>query len=458
MNWIRSELRFILRSKLSVIALVFLATLAGLSVWFGLQEVHKQQQTIARLAPLHEQDVRLVSSQLFQDPRAGGDAGSAAYYTFYYTWDQPSRSAFAALGLRDVAPYVLRVRALGLQSQLYDGEVFNPELVLPGRFDFAFVLIYLSPLFIIALMHDLVSSERQAGRLPLLLSLPEFGKKRWIQRIMLRYSLVFAALGLPFIAGAIFAGTPLLSTLSFLLIILAYLAFWFGLNILIASRQWLSVANATALVGTWVILTLILPTLVNLLLIRSVPVVQGVDLMLQQRDNIHGAWEIPRETTMQNFFKHHPEWKNTAPLPSTFHWKWYLAFHQVGDESVEPLFRQYRHGLETRQQWTNYLGWILPGVAAQSALHQLAHTDLDAQLDYQDQIIAFHEKIRNFYYPYLFNDTPFTRHDFDQRPSWQAIDVEPAFPGKNTIPFILISFIIFLLSLKIFKVQSPRVS
>lgn len=46
---------------------------------------------------------------------------------------------FAAL--RDVSPHILRVRALGLEAQIDDGDTFNPELALPGRFDFAFILL-----------------------------------------------------------------------------------------------------------------------------------------------------------------------------------------------------------------------------------------------------------------------------------------------------------------------------
>ncbi|MDR8085506.1 ABC transporter permease, partial [Acinetobacter baumannii] len=84
-----------------------------------------------------EQDVASVARRYPQTP----EGGSQAYYTFYATWDPPSDAAFLALGLRDGAPHVLRVRALGLQAQLYEGEVFNPELALAGRFDFAFVLI-----------------------------------------------------------------------------------------------------------------------------------------------------------------------------------------------------------------------------------------------------------------------------------------------------------------------------
>ncbi len=452
MSWVNSELRLLGRSKLSVYALILLACLSALSVWFGMQEIKKQQQTISEMFVLHKQDVALVSNQ-FKDKPDGGDAGDAAYYTFYYTWDLPSNSAFAALGLRDVAPYLLRIRALGLQAQLYDGEIFNPELALPGRFDFAFVLIYLSPLFVIALMHDLISSERQAGRLRLLLSLPEFGKKRWVQRVFLRYFLVALALLLPFSFGSILSAMSLATFLSFILISLAYLAFWFGLSLLIATRSWASVTNATTLVGLWVVLTLILPTVSNIILTRSIPVAQGVDLMLIQRQNVHSAWEIPREETMQKFFKNNSQWQNTAPLPTDFHWKWYFAFHQLGDESVDALFKEYRQGLMERQQWTDRLGWILPSVATQSALHRLANTDLNAQLNYQDQIIGFHQQIREFYYTYLFNDHPFTLDDFAKQPIYQPQKDVPTHLNRQVLPLLLLSLIIFIAGIKMIRSQ-----
>jgi len=414
MNWIVHELRLILRSRLSLITLLLLLVLSGLSVWSGLHEVTRQQQTIAHLAPLHETDTETT----FALHASSGDPGSMAYYTFYNTWDPPSDAAFLALGLRDVAPYVLRIRALGLQAQLYEGETFNPELALPGRFDFAFVLIYLAPLFVIALLHDIVSAERQAGRLHWLLSLPS-GHRVWQRRAGLRYVLLLAALALPVLFGACLAGTGAGTIAIVLLLIATYLAFWVGVSLIIARRSWRSVANATALMGAWAVLTLILPTLANIALIRMIPVHQGVDLMLAQREAVHGAWEIPRETIMQRFVALYPEYQDTPPLPEGFHWKWYFAFHHLGDESVADQVARYRAGLLTRRAITERLGWIFPGVGMQTILHRIAATDLNAQLEYQDQVVDFHRQIREFYYPYLFNDIRFEREDFSRRPQFE---------------------------------------
>jgi len=426
MNTLIHELRLIARSKLSVATLLLLLGLTTLAVYSGLHEVARQQQTIARLAPLSEADMEAVFARLANDK----DVGYHAYYSFYNTWDPPSNAAFLALGMRDVAPYVLRVRALGLQAQIHEGETFNPELALPGRFDFAFVLIYLAPLFVIALLHDLVSAEQQAGRLRWLLSLSG-GHGLWWRRVGVRYALVWLALAVPVMIGAGIAGTDTVTVAVALLLVASYLTFWSGLCLLIARYNWHCVTNATALMGIWALLTLVLPTLANVLITRSISVHQGVDLMLAQREAVHGAWEIPREETMDAFFASHPQWKDTAPLPEEFHWKWYFAFHQVGDESVSQAARRYRAGLLARQMWTNRLGWLLPGVGTQALLHRVAATDLQAQLAYQDQISAFHRRMREFYYLYLFNDLDFERVDFEARPHFEPRPATSKFIGST---------------------------
>src|SRR5260221_6359862 len=155
-----------------------------------------------RLAQLQQEDMAAQASRHAQS----GDAGSVAYYGFHATWDAPSSTAFLALGLRDAAPYVLRVRALALQAQLHEGESFNPELALAGRFDFAFVLVYLVPLFLIALLYDLVSGERESGRLGMLQAMPGTGRRLWLRRAGLRSVLVLACVALPALAGALAGG------------------------------------------------------------------------------------------------------------------------------------------------------------------------------------------------------------------------------------------------------------
>lgn len=416
MTLIAHELRLLLRSRMAVLTLLLVALLSIASVLAGMAEVARQRDVIARIQPKQAEDIASVAAWVDKTK----DAGSAAYYSFHATWDAPAPLAFAALGLRDVAPYILRVRSLGLEAQLYDGEAFNPEMALPGRFDFAFVLVYLTPLFVIALFHDLVSGEREAGRLRMLDAIAGSGRHLWVRRVLLRGGLLFVALAVPLTIGAILSHVSGLTLLAVLGLIALYLAFWIGVTLLIGRLRWTSVANAATLAGLWLVLTLILPTVAHVAINQAIPVGQGVELTLAQREAVNRAWDIPREDTMRAFYANHSEWKDSPPLTTAFHYKWYLAFHQVGDESVAGKVAAYRHGIEARDAAAHNIGWLLPSVGVQSVLARLANTDMQAQLAYQDRIRAFHKQLRNFYYGYLFTDKPFSKADFDKAPKFES--------------------------------------
>jgi ABC-2 type transport system permease protein len=410
------ELRLFLRERAAVPALGLLALLSAASVWAGMAQVAQQRDVIARIQPQQAADVAAVANGMAFGKDT--DAGSAAYYTFHTTWDAPSALAFAAIGQRDVAPYVLRVRALGLEAQLYEGETYNPELALPGRFDFAFVLTYLLPLFAIILFHDLRSGEREAGRLMTLSAMARHERLLWLRRRLVRAVLIFGAIVLPFVIGAIMSGVTVTLIAAVLGLAAAYLAFWIIVAAAIGRMGWSSVTNAGALAASWLVLTLVLPALAHIAINNAVPVSQGVELTLAHREKVHGAWEVPREETMAAFYRSYPEWAKSAPLPKGFHYKWYFAFHQLGDESVAPAAKAYRDGLLARDALTTKTGWVLPAIGVQSVLHRLAKTDLKAGLAYQTRIRAYHAQLRAFYYRYLFTDTPFGNGDFAKAPKF----------------------------------------
>ena len=430
-----ARLFFSLRSAFLTIAGLFLLAAAGVGA--GLAEVARQQAVIARIGPQQAEDIGAIADWVSRDK----DPGNAAYYTFHATWDPPSDLAFAALGTRDVAPYVLRVRALGLEAQLYEGEIGNPEAALPGRFDFAFVLVYLTPLFVILLFHDMRSGEREAGRLWSLETAAGSARRLWAARIAVRELALFAALALPFLAGALLAGTASWKAVTVLALVLAYLAFWTVVCLLVARAARSSLANAMTLAAAWLVLTLILPAVGHVAINAAVPLRQGMELSLLQRTAVHRAWDIPKSQTMAAFFRTHPEWASTSPVTTPFHWKWYFAFHQVGDQSVASLARAYEAGVLRRAELSGGLGHLLPGVGVQVALHRLAATDPQAQMAYLDRIRDFHAELRRFYYPYLFNERPFDRADFARAPAFRPRPDGATWPGSLLAGVVLVTLL-----------------
>src|SRR5690606_11374050 len=137
-----------------------------------------------------------------------------------------------------------------------------------------------------------------------------------------------------------------------------YLLFWIAVTVLVGRLGWSSTANAATLAASWLVLVLVLPTLAHVAINRAIPVNQGAEIALAQREMVNRAWDIPREETMRRFYASHPHWADSPPLPPEFHYKWYFAFHQVGDESVAEQVRTYRAGLEARDRAARSLGWV----------------------------------------------------------------------------------------------------
>lgn len=410
----RYEWVLLLRARAPVAGLVLLAVLAVVSLMSGVQRIDSQREAIARIAPLQATDLAAVVA----GHGDATDAGRAAYYTFHPTWHPPSALAFAAVGMRDVAPFVLRIRALGLEAQIHDGDVYNPELALAGRFDFAFLLTFLLPIFVIALFHDLRSAETESGRERMLRSLPLRTGHLTFRRSTVRALALLAAVGLPFAVTAVLQGVPALQIVGVLGLAAAYLAFWIALSLLVAYRGWGSATNAATLISLWVAIALVLPALAHVAIERAIPVDQGAEIARAQREAVNRAWDIPREATMRRFYARHPEWSDSAPLGAAFHYKWYLAFHQNGDEDVAAMSAAYRAGIEQRASAASALGWLLPPVGLQTTLTRMAGTDMQAHLAYQDRIRDYHAQLRQHYYRYLFGDQPFRAGDYAHTPEF----------------------------------------
>ena len=408
----RLELALLLRSRIALAGLLLLALLSVVSLLSGVHRIDSQRAAIDRIEALQRTDMAAVAAAHGDST----DAGSAAYYSFHPTWNPPSPLAFAAVGMRDVAPFMLRVRALGLEAQIHDGDIFNPELALAGRFDYAFLLVFLLPLFVIVLFHDLRSAETESGRERMLRALPAGAGRVYLRRGLVRVLAVLACVGLPFVAVALHQGAAPPLLLAVLGLAAAYVLFWAALALLVARLGWSSATNAATLATAWVAIALVLPALAHVAIERAIPVGQGAEIARAQREAVNGAWDIPREHTMQRFYARYPEWSDSAPLGTDFHYKWYLAFHQNGDDSVALEAGAYRDGIERRSRAAERLGWLLPPVGMQVLLTRWAGTDMHAHLAYQDRIRDYHGQLRRFYYGYLFGDRPFTGEDFDKAP------------------------------------------
>lgn len=399
-NTLKRESQFMVRDRALVAWMLVVLCLSSLATFSGVLEVRYQQDTIERLLNADQID----RSDEFSKQ---ADWGSAAYYSFHLTYDEPSDFAFAAMGQRDVSPWKHRLRMLALEGQIYEHDAGNPELALIGRFDFAFFVAFVLPLIVIFILHDLKAGERVAGRFDLLVATKGTDGSLWWWRAFLRSGGILIATLVPLFIAGVSSGTTFSILLAAAALVIAYVFIWTLLCMGFASwKRPASVILAT-LVGVWILLGTILPAGGRMLIDRLVPIPSGAEILMTQREAVNDAWDLPVEDTMVPFFESYPEWRGYTHAGEGFDWSWYYAFQQVGDQQTEHLSSAYKAGRVERDRMAGLVAFAAPPALLERLLQKLAATDMSSTLAYEGRVRAFHAELRSFYYPGLFRNEPF---------------------------------------------------
>lgn len=385
---------FLLRDKTTVSALLILLLMSTVSVIVGLQKIEHQREVISEMIAADKAEREGVQSTL----TTYGDAG---YYSFYITYDTPSPLAFAALGQRDTAPFMKRIRLLAIEGQIYQGESPNPLLAQIGSFDLAFVAAYILPLIMIVLLYDLKSSERAAGREIMLYAMPYSRAHVWWPRAGWRAGLAFLCVAGPVMIGAAAQGADMGASVSVVLGILATCMFWTIVAIIAANRPWRGTTIAASLVGIWLALNILAPLTAQLVFISQVEGPDGADVALLQREAVNDAWDKPKQETLKPFATLFPQYAVSEQL-GPFDWRWYFAFQTMGDAAASDISSAYRDAIYARDDIAARTAWVSPALAIQRHLQRLAKTDVRAQLSHDAAIRAYHEALQAFYFPLIF--------------------------------------------------------
>ncbi|MEL7296743.1 MAG: DUF3526 domain-containing protein [Pseudomonadota bacterium] len=409
------ETRFMLRDRAAVVALVFTLVLSSVAVVGGLSEVRYQRATLERVlvADAADREEALASHN---------DWGSVAYYSFHLAYDPPSDFAYAALGQRDSAPWKHRIRMLALEGQIYERDAGNPVFALIGRFDFSFFAAFVLPLVLIALLHDLRSSERSAGRHNLLEATAGAAGRLWRVRALVRSAALFVAAILPLAVGGMVSGTALTTLAAASGLVLVYVLCWSVVAYRFSAAERPSGFILASLIGMWALLAIVVPTGARIAIDTAITLPAGSEILLTQREAVNDAWDLPESATMEPFIERHPEYAEDAYVPHReggFEWKWYYAFQQVGDQKTEALSQAYRAGRERRDQAASVAALLAPPALLERLLQRFAGTDTQATLRYEQHVRKFHAELRQYYYPKLFKQMPFSQDALSELPEFE---------------------------------------
>ena len=434
------------KSLLLFALVIFTAGLYG--IFSGNEQINNQRQRIAELDGLYRANIEEMKAK-YPDQ---ADAGDIGYYHSVFAKNLPDNWAKLSVGQRDVSPPYLKIRLLAVQNQLYAAENTNPYKLSVGSFDLSFVFVFLLPLFIVSVSFNVLSQEKEQGTLALLLSFPLKRSTFLLAKFIFRFLLVISIVVTLSVTGWLWSGANVdARAANWLLLVVLYALFWFAITFCIISLKRNSAFNAVSLLGVWLLLVIIIPVLVNTVSEIKIPVDEGLKLSLMQRQEVHAGWDKPRAETMQRFFNRYPQYRVTASVEGAFKWKWYYAFQELGDASVETLFQTYIKKLRARARLAGTLNMLSPAAKLQQAMNGISATTYHAQLNFMLATKHYHQELKAFYYPFLFNDKPFMHADFGKepqfsysaKPDWQQVHQSAWAIAISTLLAALLGLIIF---------------
>ncbi len=414
------EWRLLKADRTLAAVILLMAALVGYSLYNGSSWVKFQQETLAAAEAEQVERIQKLRTDLedfeagrrepkgFQDPRSAASIGGATAAP--YLAMPPAPLASLAIGQSDLYPYYFKLNLRSKQAILANDEIENPTNLLAGRFDLAFVLIYLFPLLILALGYNLLSGEREQGTLPLAMSQPITLAQIVSGKILTRGGLLLGLAAGFTLVGAISTGVDLSAPTAWfrlglwLGVLILYAAFWFGLAVLVNTYSTTSATNALTLAGCWLALVMVLPSVANLAATSLYPVPSRVEMVQAMRTAGKDAQTRGSEL-LSRYMEDHPELAPGGAQPQADFASISYAVQAEVDKQVQPILDLFEAQVDRQQQFVDRFRFFSPAILAQSAMNDLAGTSLGRYQHFSRQVETFFDDWRAYFLPKVFQKT-----------------------------------------------------
>ena len=431
---IQNEWRNLLAEKSFLILVAVFVILLGYSIYNGVNWIKQREAQSKILIETQEKELADKREKVAQGFKGSTEPGNfqpnpadpySIGMSLQYAVLPFTSTAVFSIGQADVLPINAGITISTLQRTVAEKDGFeNPLSFLAGRFDLSFVVLYLLPLFVLALSFNLLSAERENGTLQLLLSNPLKLKNLLIAKVTAQFAIVFGVVSLVSLIGVWLASNSLADSFwsrifLWLLLIFAYTLFWFALAIFINSFGFSSSTNAVVASALWLILVLIIPSLLNVAITAIYPVPPRSEIIAAVR-NVNLDMRKDGSRLLSEHYQDHPELmpKNEKPDLNDFG----LAFVYVQREQkkrVAEVEDRFNEQLEKQQNLVKSLRFFSPSIITQEALNDIAGTGLERFANFRQQVKQHDKDWADYFVPKIFRLEKLNVADFEQIPRFQ---------------------------------------
>lgn len=424
------EWKKLYRTPLYLILLAFFILIGVYSVRYGNTVVRTQKIVTDSLESGYTQKIN-SSIQKFKsdtltkqgkiDFSSVSEPSSVNYYIKPYAIFLPNDFSALSIGQRDVLPFYKQISTERNFTQSYAPDISNPEVLSEGNIDLSFVIIYLLPLLMIGFTYNILSGEKENGTFPLMAVQVGKPSRIIVFKYIVRISIIFLVLillnlyAIVHVSGA--GGIYTAKAFYWISIVCSYFLFWAALCYFFIVLGKSSAVTVFYMSASWLLLTLLLPFMLNLYVDLAYPTVLRADMASEQRKIEEDVWSIKPKELIWNFYNRHPEYK-TGNINDTFQYspRRFAAYYDEMERRLYPVAKKYNDRIDERNRLMTSLSDLLPTLTAQKALSQVAQNDLASFKRFDESSLRFQLQWQAYIYRFIFDDKKFNAEDYNKFP------------------------------------------
>ncbi len=307
----------------------------------------------------------------------------------------PAPLADFSIGQADLLPSSGKLSLWDPDVRLFSRyELEDPVSLALGAFDLSKAIVLLLPLLVIVLSFDVLSAERDAGRLGLtLVQAVELRRLFW-QRLAIRSAVVIglalslAAAALSFNAGAGSLSDRLPSFALWAACAFLYGMLWVAIIAYVATRNRSGESNIVQLLLCWAGLTLIVPAAVTAMAEAIYPPPSRLAYLAEARQ-IEIATERTLDSIASSSFLDHPELviDNASEMPAYLRTAYFVT--STVDQATRPVLDEFESTAARRDEALALVRYASPAIIAHGVFNDAAGSSSARHRRYMAQARAY---------------------------------------------------------------------
>lgn len=394
----------------TLVLAAFCLVLAG-GVWQGWSLVKRTHQALAASLQ-HEQEFlsdavktsaaldagTLDRGSLRRDPQDVAGFGSQQIVT--YARLIPAPLAALSTGQSALFPAYMALNTGSRDKSVGSSEVANPESLLTGPVDAAFVLVYLLPLALIAIGYGIRANERDSGVDVLIRTAAPRPWQVYARRLLLRAGLLYVVVVAVLLVAALLGvfSSPWRDLPIMLGLIAVYLSFWYAVVASVALTAPSGAVSALRSISIWVVLLVLVPAAANVVARAVAPVPSRAQFVQSVRDATDTV-EAQRAALLDKYLFDHPEMmmgadaaSNAVPAAIAT-----LVTRRAVEAHASEVDARYQSQLNRQEAVIARFEYFSPAIWLQNALNRLSGTDTARYRAFLDSVAVYHEELRDFF-------------------------------------------------------------